>query len=459
MSNITRLAEAFKATGKELYLVGGTVRDELLGRPSNDIDCATDARPDEIQKIAATTNPLHIIPIGEKFGTIQIQYMTQETYPDLLVIEVTTYRGERYSPGSRKPEVQFGDSLLEDLRRRDFTINAIAKNVLTGGIVDPFNGQEDIKHGLIRAVEDAKQRFTDDPLRMLRAVRLATQLKFLIQGSTRMIIPEQVGWLHTISQERIRDELTKILLTTELIYGLEELLELGLFAIFLPEMVVLEGIEQQPHHSCDVFDHTTLVVQRTSSHLTVRLAALLHDIAKPQTRTVDEQGVTHFYEHEDIGSEMTRTILRRLRFGNDIVEHVAKVVKLHMRVNAYSPKWSNGAVRRLYIDAGDTLPDLLDLAIADGTSDRNEPASLVHARIEHLRDRLLQVHTEAEIQPLASPLDGNELMELFGRGPGAWLKPVKQHLHDLVIEGTLQTGDKEGARSYAREFLMSKNPT
>ena len=198
-----------------------------------------------------------------------------------------------------------------------------------------------------------------------------------------------------------------------------------------------------------------MVIYLTPLRLNVRLAALLHDIAKPQTRTVDEKGVTHFYEHEDIGAEIARNILRRLRFGNDVVDHVSKIIKLHMRVNAYTEKWSNGAIRRLFVDAQDVLDDLLDLAIADGGSDRHEPIEEVKARIEHLRERMKHIQVQAATQPLISPLDGNELMHLFNRDAGAWLKPVKQYLHDLVIEGTLAPDDKEGAKRAATHLLAT----
>lgn len=454
---ITQLAQAFRAHGKELYLVGGTVRDEIMGRESHDIDCATDALPDEIKAIVATIVPLNsgerfiIVPIGEKFGTIQLIFQNSTQ------IEITTYRGERYTPGSRKPEVQFGDDLLEDLRRRDFTINAIAKNALTGEIVDPFCGQSDIALGFIKAVDDPEQRFRDDPLRMLRAVRFAAQFGFIITSWTSAAILFHAHELDNISQERIRDEFCKILLGPNVFDALNNLLGLGLFSAFLSEVVDLEDVGQWPHHTCNVFDHTVLVVQQTPPDLEVRLAALLHDIAKPQTRTVDERGVTHFYEHEDIGAEMTRTILRRLRFGNSIVEDVAKMVKLHMRVNAYTPQWSNGAVRRLFIDAGEELIlDLLNLAIADGTSDRNEPPEVVRERMRHLLNRLAQVQAEAGQHPLVSPLDGEELMKLFGKGPGPWLKPLKQHLNDLVVEGSLHPEDKESAMAAARVYMSQQ---
>lgn len=441
-----QLALAFQSAEKEFYLVGGTVRDALLGKECHDIDCCTNALPEEIKAIAATTEPLHIVPIGEKFGTIQLHYQND------IIIEVTTYRGERYQPGSRKPEVQFGTSLCEDLRRRDFTINAIAKNLLTGYYVDPFYGRRDLEQGIIRAVDDPVQRFKDDPLRLLRAVRFATQFNFAISEVTEMAMLDCAYHVQVISQERIRDEAGKLLLQAQVQRGFQMLHDTDLIGYILPEVQALIGVAQPPHHSMDVFNHTMTVVRMVPPRLKIRLAALLHDIAKPVTKTMDGE-VAHFYEHEDVGAVMAREILQRLRFGNDVVEHVAKVVKLHMRVNQYTSKWSNGSVRRLYLDAGDTTDDLLDLAIADGASDRNEPREQVETRINELRTRIQQVQVQAVQQPLKSPLDGNELMELFGRGPGAWLKPLKHHLSDMVVEGTVLPGDKDGAIVAAQAFM------
>lgn len=425
------LAQAFARHNKELYLVGGTVRDELLGRDSHDIDCATDALPEEIKTIAQETNPLHIIPIGEKFGTIQLHYATSE---EPLIVEITTYRGEHYTPGSRHPDVQFTTSLHEDLRRRDFTINAIAKHPLTGEYVDPFDGREDLERGIIRAVDDPVQRFRDDPLRLMRAIRFTAQFDFFIAHDTQKAMIEEREQIYKISMERIRDELCKVLVSDYAAWYIDLLhSRCGLLSYILPEIHAMIGVEQPPR-------------------LTVRLAALLHDIGKPATKTMNGD-VAHFYEHEDVGAEMARQILRRLRFDNETVEHVAKVVKLHMRVNQYTSKWSNGSVRRLFMDAGDCMDDLLDLAIADGASDRDEPYEVVEARINELRARIQQVQAQVKEQPIQSPLDGNELMALFGRKPGPWLREVKQHLLSLVIDGALQTDDKEAAQNAALQFI------
>ncbi len=441
---IASLADAFYAASKELYLVGGCVRDTLLGKEPHDIDCATNALPDEIKQIVATTNPLHIVPVGEKFGTIQVHYASG-------IIEITTYRGERYVPGSRKPDVQFGTDLIEDLRRRDFTINALAQ-APTGILVDPFGGQADLGNSTLRAVDNPVQRFIDDPLRLLRAARFVAQLRLNIAGDTFFAMKLCADQIREISQERIRDELCKMLMLLDANSGLQVLLETGVLSACLPEVAALVGVDQHPHHRLDVFGHTRLVLWHCPERIEVRIAALFHDIAKPLTRTVDEQGTTHFYEHEDVGAEMTRDILRRLRFGNDVVERVSKIVKLHMRVNAYVEGWSNVSVRRLFVAAGDVLDDLLDLAVADGISDRSEPIKSVVARIDHLRKRIKDVQAEVTKHPLVSPLNGDELMEAFGLGPGPWLKAMKQHLTTLVVEGTLQPDDKEDAIEAARDF-------
>jgi len=443
---INKIAETFNAHNKQFYLVGGTVRDTLLNRESKDTDAATDARPDEIKDILAETMPLHIIPIGEKFGTIQA------IYDDNEIIEVTTYRGERYNPGSRKPEVQFGDSLLEDLRRRDFTMNAIAQNPLTGEYIDPFDGLRDIHQCHIVAVDDAKQRFTDDPLRMLRAIRFHAQLGFGI-GDVAENIRQCLHLLPALSQERIRDELCKMLVARLPTLAIDKMKLLGILPYILPEVEALRGVDQYPHHTLDVFYHTLMVVKLAPARLEVRWSALLHDIAKPQTRSIDDKGITHFYQHEDIGANMARDILCHLKFSNGFIDHVSKIVSLHMRVNAYTEAWSNAAVRRLYVDAENVLEDLLDLAIADGSSDRHEPPEIVKVRIDHLRERCQQVNVEARQQPLKSPLNGNELMQIFNRNAGPWLSPIKQHLQNLVIEGALNSNDKQSAIKAAKLFL------
>src|SRR5215471_14439964 len=447
---IFKLAEAFYAQHKQLYIVGGTVRDVLLHREeSNDEDLATDATPDEIKRIVAPTHPQSVVLVGERFGTVRLHYPHN-------IIEITTFRSEQYNPDSRKPEVCFGTVLEDDLLRRDFTINAMACHPLTGEIIDPFGGRQDLEAHLLRAVgNEPEKRFDEDPLRLLRGVRFAAQLDFILESETRRSIVRQAAKLQKISRERIRDEMNKLLLSANPAKGLDLLVELGLMEWIVPEVLALRGVSQQVSktiHTKDVYAHVLRVVERSSPQLVCRWSALLHDIAKPRTRTVEE-GEVHFFGHEDIGSYMARDILKRLHCDRDLIESVSRVVRLHMRANAYQSDWTDGAVRRLMLDSGDDLPDLLDLARADITSYRADKVSRAAARVAELAERCQHLKEEAERVPLKSPLDGNELMALFGRGPGPWLRPVKDHLLGLVIDGVLSPDDKEEAARIARALV------
>jgi poly(A) polymerase len=447
---IITLAQAFRAHQKQLYMVGGTVRDVLLHRgQSADADLATDARPDEIKRLVAPTHPSAVVLVGERFGTVRLHY-------DTSIIEITTFRTERYNPESRKPEVCFGTDLMEDLRRRDFTINAMARDPLNGHIIDPFGGRQDLDAHILRAVgNEPDKRFDEDPLRLLRAVRFAAQLNFSIEAETQQSIKRQAAKLQKISRERIRDEMNKLLLSPHPARGLDLLVELGLMEWIIPEVLELRGVSQQAQprnmSTKDVYSHVLRVVERSSPRLKTRWSALLHDIAKPRTKSVKDNEV-HFFGHEDLGAQMTREILKRLHFDRDFIQSVSQIVRLHMRANAYTPEWTDGAVRRLMLDIGDDLPDLLDLSRADITSYRVDKVARASARVMELAERCQRLKEEAERVPLKSPLNGNELMELFGRGPGPWLRPIKEYLLGLVIDGVLAPDDKEEAIRIAREF-------
>jgi poly(A) polymerase len=450
---ITTLAEAFGARQKQLYMVGGTVRDVLLQRgQSHDADLATDARPNEIKQIVTPTRPDAIVLVGERFGTVRLHYSS-------TIVEITTFRSERYNPESRKPEVCFGDDLIEDLHRRDFTINALARHPLTNEIIDPFGGQQDLEAHLLRAVGDEpEKRFAEDPLRLMRAVRFAAQLNFTIESGTTHSILQQAEMLQKISRERIRDEMNKLLLSDHPAFGLDLLVELGLMKWIIPEVLELKGVSQQPQrggHSKDVYAHVLRVVERSSPGLHTRWSALLHDIAKPRTRSV-EDGAVHFFGHEEIGAHMAHDILKRLHFDRDFIESVARIVRLHMRANGYLSDWTDGAVRRLMLESGDSLPYLLDLSRADITSYRADKVQRASARVTELTERCEKLKEEAERVPLKSPLDGRELMELFGRAPGPWLRPIKDHLLGLVIDGQLAPDDKASAARIACELLSAE---
>ncbi len=448
---IITLAQIFRAQQKQLYIVGGTVRDVLLHRgQSADADLATDAHPDEIKRLVASTHPTAIVLVGERFGTVRLHYGD-------AIVEITTFRTERYNPESRKPEVCFGDSLEEDLLRRDFTINAMARNPLDGAIIDPFDGQRDLEVQILRAVgNEPDKRFDEDPLRLLRAVRFAAQLNFGIEAETRRSIERQAAKLQKISRERIRDEMNKLLLSPHPASGLDLLVELGLIQWIIPEVLELQGVSQQPQprsvSTKDVYAHVLRVVERSSPRLATRWGALLHDIAKPRTKTVEDNKV-HFFQHEDVGAYMARDILKRLHFDRDFIDSVSRLVRLHMRANAYTSEWTDGAVRRLMIDSGNDLPDLLDLSRADITSYRVDKVTRANARVAELAERCQRLKEDAERVPLKSPLDGKELMAFFDRGPGPWLRPIKDYLLGLVIDGVLSSDDKEKAASLAEEYI------
>src|SRR5437588_2943784 len=428
------LAQAVYAQRKQLDIVAGTVRDVLLHRgQSTDADLATDARPDEIKQIVAPTRPSTVVLVGERFGTVRLHYGND-------IIEITTFRSERYNPESRKPEVCFGTRLEDDPLRRDVTINALARDPLNGHIIDLFGGRQDLETHILRAVgNEPDKRFDEDPLRLLRAVRFAAQLDFTIEPQTRRSILRQAPKLQKISRERIRDEMNKLLVSPHPAKGLDLLAELGLMEWIVPEVLELRGVSQQLTRavsSKDVYAHVLRVVERSSPRLTTRWSALLHDIAKPRTKSVEDNKI-HFFGHEDVGAYMARDILKRLHFDREFIENVSKIVRLHMRANAYTSEWTDGAVRRLMLDSGEILPDLLDLSRADITSYRADKVSRAAARVTELAERCQRLKEEAERVPLKSPLEGNELMALFNRSPGPWLRPIKDHLLGLVIDGVL----------------------
>ena len=269
---------------------------------------------------------------------------------------------------------------------------------------------------------------------------------------TRAAIERQAGTLAKISRERIRDEFTKLLVTPHPALGMRLLVDLGLMPHVVPEVLELRGVSQQPGHSKDVYEHVLRVVERIPPRAATRWAAFTHDIAKPRTRSL-EDGKVHFFGHEDVGAVMAREILRRLKFDRAFIDYVTRLVKMHMRANAYTSEWTDGAVRRLMYDAGDALPDLLDLSRADITSYRPEHVSRAVARVDDLERRARWLREEAERVPIKSPLDGNDLMELFDREPGAWIRPIKDHLLNLVIDGALAADDREGAIVEAKKVM------
>jgi poly(A) polymerase len=448
------LAGAFADAGKDLYLVGGPVRDLLLGTTPADLDFTTNARPPETRSIRESIPGATIFDIGEKYGTIGIVVPSDE---GSMPVEVTTFRSEQYEPGSRHPEVQYGDDIGTDLSRRDITVNAIAINVATGEVIDPFYGRADIAIATLRAVGDADERFAEDPLRLLRVARFVSQLGFTIEPETFDAMVRQAPMLQHISKERIYGELTRLLTGEYPAEALQVLLDTGLFTIAMPELADLanEGVSAPGvHREKDLWEHTKRVVAQSVNRPTVRWAALLHDAAKPQTRTVDERGEVHFYGHELAGARQAARLLQSLKADKRTEKHVRRMVELHQRPSVYDAKtWTDSAVRRLALEAGDVLHDLIDLAAADVTSGKAHKQRQARERVEQLRQHIARLEDEQALNEIQSPLDGMELMAMFDRKPGRWIAEIKDHLRELVIDGDLAQDDVERAREIATAIM------
>ncbi|MEW6635296.1 MAG: HD domain-containing protein [Actinomycetota bacterium] len=487
---LSRLGEAFREAGRELYLVGGYVRDALCGSAGIDVDATTDARPKEI-KTLLRPHADSLWTVGERFGTIGAGVGGYK-------VEVTTYRSDLYTEGSRHPEVTFGDTLEEDLARRDFTINAIAADAVSGEIHDPFEGRRDLEAGVIRPVGDPLERMRDDPLRMLRAVRFETTLStpekpFAMTPELERAIRENAHWLESISAERIREEFEKILLSENNVdRGLRALVRLGLMPYIVPEFMETVDVEQEAdfHHK-DVFEHTLIVTRNVEPDPILRKAAFFHDIGKPRTLVYEHRctycgarsikkttgegecercgGRTlpkkvHFYGHENVGAGIARRAMRRLAYPKDDTDAVAHLVANHMRPMSYAvgrDPWTDSAVRRFIRDThlergGRELANvdtLLRLARADITGSAPRRRRVAEESWRSLYERVNAVRKQDEIEKLRSPLTGDDLMQRFGRGPGRWIKPIKDYLENEVVEGRLAQDDRERAWELAEAYV------
>lgn len=431
------LAVRFKSKGFKLALVGGSVRDILLGRLGNDLDFTTDAEPNQIKKLIKDEVD-DIWEIGAKFGTIGAR-------KDEIVFEITTYRSEVYLAESRKPEVKFGDSIEVDLMRRDFTVNAMAIELTTDSptFIDPHNGVRDLLTKVLKTPGSPELSFGDDPLRMLRAARFAAQLDFQIAPELLVSMTEMAERLEIISMERIRDEFVKIMLSANPRIGITTLVDTGLCDQFLPEIPKLRLEIDEHHHHKDVYEHTLTVVEQSmaledrlgGANLVIRLAALLHDIGKPKTRALIDGGGVSFHHHEVVGARMAKERLRKLRFDHDVVEEVAKLVFLHLRFHGYGGgEWSDSAVRRYVRDAGDLLTHLHVLTRADCTTRNKKKAESLASNYDHLEGRIATLMEQEELLKIRPDLDGHAIMEILGIKAGPEVGKAYEFLMELRLE-------------------------
>jgi poly(A) polymerase len=444
-SATSTLAQAFAERDWQLFLVGGSVRDLLLGNLAADLDFTTDALPQETLSIGEIAGATSTYTVGERFGTVGLVFGD-------LAIEITTFRSETYPTSDRRPVVEFGDSIDGDLSRRDFTINAIAVDAVNGSLIDPFGGRDDLEAQIIRAVGDAPSRFAEDPLRILRAARFAAQLGFEVEEETREAMSQLAYRLPDISTERIAAELNRLLTGIAPSNGMQLMRDTDVLQYTIPELLDIAHDEIQGRHK-NIWDHTMQVLDKAPPRLAVRWAALLHDAGKPRTRSVDAQGEVHFFGHERVGADMARRTMRRLTQERNLTKRVTRLVDLHLRPAGYDDTWTDSAVRRLMVEVGDELDDLLDLAAADVTSARVHRQRDAAERNRGLREHIARLRDEAELDQLQSPIDGNELMNAFDRKPGRWIAIVKDQLREMVIDGELKHDDKERAFEIARQII------
>jgi len=424
------LAGRFAAAGYELYLVGGSVRDAFLDRRNEDLDFTTNARPDDIEAVVGEWADDRYL-IGKAYGTVGA-VRGGRTY------EITTFRSEIYRDDSRKPQVTFSDTIAEDLSRRDFTVNAMAMRLPAEGdpeLVDPHGGLADLAARTLRTPLDPAISFGDDPLRMLRLFRFVASLGFAADDTAAAAVPVMRERLAIVAAERIRDEFDKLLVGEQVAAALWGLVDSRLAEEFIPEIPAL-AVQQDPvHRHKDVLAHTIAVVEKSSARLELRLAALFHDVGKPDTRSYGPGGVS-FHHHEVVGARLTRERLRALRYPKKVVEDVSSLVFLHMRPHTYKMGWTDAAVRRYVRDAGPLLADLNELVRSDVTTRNEKRARQVARRIDELEGRIDELGRREELDRLRPPIDGNDVMEYLGMDPGPQIGVIM----DLLLERRIEEG-------------------
>ena len=433
----SELAEKFAKAGFTLALVGGSVRDAILGRLGNDLDFTTNARPDETKSIIKKDAD-SLWETGREFGTIAAQFGD-------VTVEITTYRSEKYETQTRNPEVIFGDNIDGDLLRRDFTVNAMALELTTTPpkFIDNYDGVNDLARKVLRTPGTPENSFSDDPLRMMRAARFAAQLGFDVDPAIINAIKEMAGRIEIISAERVRDELVKLIMSENPRIGIALLVDTGLADYVLPEIPKLKLEIDEHHHHKDVYEHTLKVLEQAISleerlggpNLVIRLAALLHDIGKPKTRELIPGGGVSFHHHEVVGARMAKERLKTLRFSNDVIDDVSSLVFLHLRFHGYGTgEWTDSAVRRYIRDAEHQLNHLHVLTRADCTTRNQRKAESLAKTYDSLEERILKLMEEEELEKIRPDLDGLEIMAILGISPSPIVGRAYQYLLDLRMD-------------------------
>lgn len=439
------LASRFAAAGFSLALVGGSVRDALLGRLGNDLDFTTDARPQDILRIVRPWADA-VWDVGIAFGTIGCRKSSpgpggggegSRAYQ----LEITTYRSEVYDRTSRKPEVLYGDSLDEDLERRDFTVNAMAVALPRKEFIDPHGGLADLARRVLRTPGTPERSFSDDPLRMMRAARFAAQLDFAVAPEVRAAMTAMADRISIVSAERVRDELNKLVLSPRPREGITLLVDTGLAQHMLPEVPALRLERDEHHRHKDVYEHSLTVLEQAIAlednrpDLVLRLAALLHDIGKPRTRRFEQDGRVSFHHHEVVGAKMTRQRMSRLKYPNELIRDVSRLVELHLRFHGYGTgEWTDSAVRRYVRDAGPLLDRLHLLTRSDCTTRNRRKAQALSRAYDSLEERIARLKEQEELDAIRPDLNGNEIMAILGIGPGPRVGEAYQYLLELRLE-------------------------
>ncbi|MEU1788648.1 CCA tRNA nucleotidyltransferase [Streptomyces sparsogenes] len=436
------LARRFEAAGFGLALVGGSVRDALLGRLGNDLDFTTDARPDDVLKIVRPWADA-VWEVGIAFGTVgcRKEGRNGDGASQSFQIEITTYRSEAYDRTSRKPEVSYGDSIDEDLVRRDFTVNAMAVALPRKEFIDPHHGLEDLAARVLRTPGTPEDSFSDDPLRMMRAARFAAQLDFDVAPEVIAAMKAMAGRIDIVSAERVREELNKLILGARPVKGLRLLVDTGLAEHVLPELPALRLERDEHHRHKDVYEHTLTVLEQAIAleqdgpDLVLRLAALLHDIGKPKTRRFEKDGRVSFHHHEVVGAKLTKSRMTKLKYSNELVKDVSRLVELHLRFHGYGTgEWTDSAVRRYVRDAGPLLERLHKLTRSDCTTRNKKKAGALSRAYDGLEERIARLQEQEELDAIRPDLDGNEIMKILGIGPGPKVGKAYKHLLELRLE-------------------------